>query len=343
MSGGDPGSELSLPASNVHRTREHYSVNFSGSSIVGSWVPAADHRWPWPATGQLARAPDGQRGPLAPPGCRTEGRDPEDVMSPPQPPVCPPPAAAAPGHTSPEADHPPAAAAPRRRRGLRRSVRLFRLFRKEQTDPESFYTGLAEDAVGQLADYCDLRGPHRGGRRRRARATSPRRSARAAPDCFLFEPDRSELLSRGTAPPGAVLADGYWLPVRDGGADVCFSSNVLEHVRRPARPDRRDGPGHPAGRADLPVVHQLVLAVGRPRDVALALPGPAVRRAPLPPAARPPAQEPVRRHPVPGAHRARCCGWSGPAATSSIVDALPRYYPRWCRAMRADPRAARDR
>ena len=30
-----------------------------------------------------------------------------------------------------------------------------------------------------------------------------------------------------------MLADGYWLPVRDGGADVCVSSNVLEHVRDP--------------------------------------------------------------------------------------------------------------
>ncbi len=38
------------------------------------------------------------------------------------------------------------------------------------------------------------------------------------------------MMSRGETPPGAVLADGYWLPVRDGGADICVSSNVLEHV-----------------------------------------------------------------------------------------------------------------
>ena len=31
-----------------------------------------------------------------------------------------------------------------------------------------------------------------------------------------------------------MLADGYWLPVRDGCADICFSSNVLEHVSDPA-------------------------------------------------------------------------------------------------------------
>ncbi len=31
--------------------------------------------------------------------------------------------------------------------GLLRSVRLFRLFLAEQSDPERFYAGLAEDAV----------------------------------------------------------------------------------------------------------------------------------------------------------------------------------------------------
>ena len=52
-------------------------------------------------------------------------------------------------------------------------------------------------------------------------------------DCYLFEPDPAELFGERRAPEGAVLADGYWLPVRDGGADICFSSNVLEHVADP--------------------------------------------------------------------------------------------------------------
>ena len=30
-----------------------------------------------------------------------------------------------------------------------------------------------------------------------------------------------------------MVADGYWLPVGDGDADVVFSSNVLEHVPDP--------------------------------------------------------------------------------------------------------------
>ena len=80
---------------------------------------------------------------------------------------------------------------------------------------------------------------------------------------------------------GAVIADGLWLPVRDGAADLVFSSNVLEHVPDPLGLHRRDDPGHQAGRTGVPGLHQLVLAVGRARDVALALPRPALRRAPL--------------------------------------------------------------
>ena len=53
--------------------------------------------------------------------------------------------------------------------------------------------------------------------------------------CFLVEPDRGELCSRETVPDGAVLGDGLRLPVRDGAADIAFSSNVLEHVPDPMR------------------------------------------------------------------------------------------------------------
>jgi len=117
--------------------------------------------------------------------------------------------------------------------GLARSVSLFRLFLREQTDPGLFYTSLARDAVSQLATYggeptgktvVDIGGG--------AGYFTAEFRARGA-DCYLFEPDQAELLRDGGAPEGAVLADGYWLPVRDGGADICFSSNVLEHISDP--------------------------------------------------------------------------------------------------------------
>jgi len=92
--------------------------------------------------------------------------------------------------------------------------------------------------VSQIEGYCELTGPQRwlivGGR---GRATShrgiPAARARNAICSSLTQP---KMLSRGEAPSGAVIADGYWLPVRDGGADITLSSNVLEHCARPAWP-----------------------------------------------------------------------------------------------------------
>src|SRR5947208_12412207 len=119
------------------------------------------------------------------------------------------------------------------RSGLLRSVRLFRLFMAEQTDPERFYASLAEDAVQQVAEHCELDGQtvvDIGGGGGWFTAAFQARGAHS----YLFEPDPTELHSRAdAAPAGAVVADGYWLPVRDGGADVVFSSNVLEHVPDP--------------------------------------------------------------------------------------------------------------
>jgi SAM-dependent methyltransferase len=113
-----------------------------------------------------------------------------------------------------------------------RSVRLFRLFLSEQTDPDGFYSALARDAARQLAKFITIRGRTvldiGGGA---GYVTDEFRSQGA--HCYLFELDASEMLARGGTPDGAVLADGYWLPVRDGGADLCVSSNVLEHVRDP--------------------------------------------------------------------------------------------------------------
>src|SRR5258708_26419669 len=117
-------------------------------------------------------------------------------------------------------------------RRMLRSVRLFRLFLREQADPDGFYCALAHDAASQLAEFTPVRGQTvldiGGGA---GYVTEEFRSRGA--NCYLVEVDVAEMMSRGQAPPGAVLADGYWLPVRDGGADICVSSNVLEHVRDP--------------------------------------------------------------------------------------------------------------
>jgi SAM-dependent methyltransferase len=117
---------------------------------------------------------------------------------------------------------------------LRRSVRLFRAFLREQTDPDHFYQILAADSVRQISEYVPLNGRTildvGGGPGYFADAF------RAAGTHYLgVDPDVGELSARGELTPGMVRASGTELPVRTGSVDICYSSNVLEHVADPAR------------------------------------------------------------------------------------------------------------
>jgi SAM-dependent methyltransferase len=213
--------------------------------------------------------------------------------------------------------------------GLRRSVRLFRLFLAEQTDPHGFYASLAADAVQQVAAHTDLTGRtvvDVGGGGGWFTAAFRDRGAH----CYLFEPDVAELRSSALA--GAVLADGYWLPVRDGGADVVFSSNVLEHVPDPMglieEMIRATRPGglvylsycnwySPWGGHEMSPWHYLGAGYARRRYIR--------RQERLPKHECGVNLFPVHIGPVLRALRAR--------PDVSIVEAGPRYYPRWCRPL----------
>lgn len=114
---------------------------------------------------------------------------------------------------------------------FRRSLALFRAFLREQDDPHTAYELLARDAADQIERHVRLDGRivlDVGGGRGYFTREFRRRGAHG----YLFEPDPAELAPDRRA--GAVVADGYLLPLADGAADVCFSSNVLEHVRDPA-------------------------------------------------------------------------------------------------------------
>ena len=117
---------------------------------------------------------------------------------------------------------------------LARSVRLFRAFLREQSDPDHFYRVLADDSVRQLAEYAEL-----GGRTVLDVGGGPGYFAdafRAEGAVYLgLDPDVGELSARGAPARGMIRASGTALPVRDGGVDVCYSSNVLEHVSDPDR------------------------------------------------------------------------------------------------------------
>jgi SAM-dependent methyltransferase len=223
----------------------------------------------------------------------------------------------------------------RDRTGLGRSIRLLRQFRAEQADPEWYYTVVAEDAVRQVLGYCQLAGTtvlDVGGGGGWFTEAFRARGAR----CYLFEPDPAELQCRKTPPAGAVIADGLRLPVRDGVADLAFSSNVLEHVADPMqlisemiRVTRRDGLIYlsftnwysPWGGHELSPWHYLGPRVAERRYV---------QRHQRKPKHRVGTNLfPVHVGYVLRALRAR--------TDIEVVDARPRYYPPWCRPLVAIP------
>jgi SAM-dependent methyltransferase len=115
---------------------------------------------------------------------------------------------------------------------LERSVTLFRAFLREQSEPDLFYGVLARDSVEQLVEHVALDGATvldvGGGPGYFADAF------RAAGATYVgLEPDAGEMVARGAPEAGTVRASGEALPVRTGAVDVCYSSNVLEHVDKP--------------------------------------------------------------------------------------------------------------
>jgi SAM-dependent methyltransferase len=115
---------------------------------------------------------------------------------------------------------------------LARSVTLFRAFLREQSDPDLFYGMVAADWVAQLSRYVGLAGVTvldvGGGPGYFADAF------RGAGAVYVgLDPDAGELSARGRPRPGTLRASGEHLPVGTAAVDVCCSSNVLEHVRRP--------------------------------------------------------------------------------------------------------------
>jgi len=116
----------------------------------------------------------------------------------------------------------------------RRSVRLLSAFRVEQTDPAHFYGTLADDAVAQIESFTRLRDAFVvdvGG------GPGYFRSAftQAGASYLAVDYDRSELTAADLLHQQTILGSGTDLPLRTGSVDVCFSSNVLEHVPTPER------------------------------------------------------------------------------------------------------------
>ena len=118
------------------------------------------------------------------------------------------------------------------RADLGRSVHLFREFRHEQTDPARFYTALASDSVQQIGQYHGLTGQvvlDVGGGPGYFRDAF----GDAGATYYALDSDVGELAGAGGIGAGTVIGSGMRLPFADGCVDVCYSSNVLEHVPDP--------------------------------------------------------------------------------------------------------------
>lgn len=115
------------------------------------------------------------------------------------------------------------------RADLARSVRLLRAFRTEQGDPSGYYTVLAQDTIHQLSQYTYLNGQvvaDVGG----GPGFFVRELRAAGARAFCVDTDLGELAAQGQPEPGSTLGSALRLPLATGAVDVCFSSNVLEHV-----------------------------------------------------------------------------------------------------------------
>lgn len=113
--------------------------------------------------------------------------------------------------------------------GLARSVRLFRSFLTEQTDPDGFYGLIADDAVALVSTHVDPAGltvaDFGGGPGFYSQAF---RAAGAR--TVLVDADLDEIRLHGRRTPGSVVGLAEQSPLADSSVDLAFSSNLLEHV-----------------------------------------------------------------------------------------------------------------
>ncbi|WP_106240969.1 class I SAM-dependent methyltransferase [Allonocardiopsis opalescens] len=214
---------------------------------------------------------------------------------------------------------------------MARSVRLFSAFRVEQTDPDHFYGLLAADTVGQLSGYTKLDGATvvdvGGGPGYFADAL---RAAGAR--CLCVDADAGEMSMRNGAPPAvSALGSALDLPLRTGSVDVCFSSNVLEHVPEPWRmADEMLRVTRPGGTVFLSYTLWLSPWGGHETSPWHYLSGEYAARRYERRHGRPPKNRFGRTMFAVSARSAlRWARTRAAEGRAEVVDVLPRYLPRW--------------
>ncbi len=109
-------------------------------------------------------------------------------------------------------------------------MRLFRSFLTEQSDPDGFYTLIADDAVFLVERHSRLDGKavaDFGGGPGYYSEAFRRRGAHTV----LVDADINEVRLHGRRTPGSVVGLVEQSPLADDSVDIAFSSNLLEHVQ----------------------------------------------------------------------------------------------------------------
>jgi SAM-dependent methyltransferase len=213
---------------------------------------------------------------------------------------------------------------------LARSVRLFTAFRKEQADPELYYNLLARDTVAQLHSYAELNGSlvvDVGGGGGFFSEAFRREGARVV----SVDVDAGEIYARGgDLPTGAVQGSALALPVRSGSVDICFSSNVLEHVPDPVRmADEMVRVARPGGVVFLGFTNWLSPWGGHETSPWHYLGGHrAARRYERRVGERP---KNLYGESLFNVSAARMIRWADRHPDADVIDVLPRYLPTWAR------------
>jgi arabinofuranan 3-O-arabinosyltransferase len=211
-----------------------------------------------------------------------------------------------------------------------RSIRLFRGFLHEQSDPDRFYSMLADDSARQLGSYVDLDGAvvlDVGGGPGYFSAAF--RQAGAA--YVGLDPAVGDFAAGGAPVSGMIRGAGTALPVRSGAVDVCYSSNVLEHVATPEEMlDEMLRVTRPGGTVYVSFTPWLSPWGGHETAPWHYLGGERARRRYVRRMGREPKNR--YRHTLFPVSAARAMRWARQARREGrveIVDVLPRYHPRW--------------
>ncbi|WP_084962046.1 class I SAM-dependent methyltransferase [Thermoactinospora rubra] len=209
------------------------------------------------------------------------------------------------------------------RPGLTRSIRLFRAFRTEQDDPGGYYSVLAADTAAQLLSYTPL-------------DKAVVLDVGGGPGYFIREFARHGArgvcvdVNAGELAGGGILGSALELPFADASVDVCFSSNVLEHVPDPWRmAEEMVRVTKPGGVVFLAYTNWLSPWGGHETSPWHYLGGERAARRYQARHGRPPKNR--YRHSLFPVSVAAGLRWARRARDAELVDALPRYLPWWWR------------